>query len=779
MSTFLATQGMRVQRHFEVFEIDLPVITGTCTIGSAQGFGTPLTCDQPWANQYKTYYFTNNNAPILPSINGEPIWRCITAIKENTPEIKPGSGLASRGSLSITFKDFTDQDPNIGAPGVTANVKKQGTFFGKLSKRQIFENKDVRLKLYRVQADGSVDLANGAQTRNYIAKDFKLNAKSGNWSLDCKDLISVANLNDKSWPINTGGVLRLDVDRFTNTIPVDVDTNYSSAVFIRVGDELLKVVSFDNTNPAAPFLNVATRGGDLLAPTSGVLLSETNASNHSAGDEIFICDLSDNETIDSLLTRVLVDSDVDISIIPAADWAAEVAEWHSTDKINTLHTESGSVNSVLNRILTGYLMDLGFLAQSNSILLSAISVWKESTATLAEGKEVNAYSISKTPNETLRASRALVVYDKRNLTNSDDTPSYKKGSQFADSALISPALFSKHKDKQFDNNFLIDKGAAELLTQRYVSRFKFTPYTRKFQTEERALTFKLGDVVDLVTTVDLGPDGLQSGNIRAQVTKVNPRYNKDGRIYDITTMSYEAAFDAGSEIVLDEPLDSVNLHILAGAPSQPLTLTFVLDGSYSQGDTAIRAGNFPAGSKIIIILVNGFDGQATGGHGAEGQSISKFIGFPLGVISAAQAGGDGGIVYDAQGVDTDIYFSGATPSTAYPTADGYIRAPSGGDGGFNHTTSGSLFISGNGGNAGDGRQPGVGGEFGPAFGNEASQGSTGTNGQIDGTGSGWGNVGASNDATGGLAGSGIIDNGATVTLFGATSARYINGNGDH
>ena len=221
------------------------------------------------------------------------------------------------------------------------------------------------------------------------------------------------------------------------------------------------------------------------------------------------------------------------------------------------------------------------------------------------------------------------------------------------------------------------------------------------------------------------------------------------------------------------------MHILAGAPSQPLTLTFVLDGSYSQGDTAIRAGNFPAGSKIIIILVNGFDGQATGGHGAEGQSISKFIGFPLGVISAAQAGGDGGIVYDAQGIDTDIYFSGATPSTAYPTAEGYIRAPSGGDGGFNHTTSGSLFISGNGGNAGDGRQPGVGGEFGPAFGNEASQGSTGTNGQIDGTGSGWGNVGASNDATGGLAGSGIIDNGATVTLFGATSARYINGNGDH
>jgi len=51
MSTFLATQDMRVQRHFEVFEIDLPVITGACTVSGAGGFGTPLTCDQAWTNE--------------------------------------------------------------------------------------------------------------------------------------------------------------------------------------------------------------------------------------------------------------------------------------------------------------------------------------------------------------------------------------------------------------------------------------------------------------------------------------------------------------------------------------------------------------------------------------------------------------------------------------------------------------------------------------------------------------------------------------------------------
>ncbi|HHZ69902.1 MAG TPA: hypothetical protein EYN54_06400, partial [Methylococcaceae bacterium] len=613
MSTFLATQGMRVQRHFEVFEIDLPVITGTCTLGSSDGFGTPLTCDQAWTNEYKTYYFTNENAPILPSISGEPIYRCMTAIKENTTELKPGDGLSARGSLTITFNDFTKQDPNIGAAGVTTAVKNQGTFFGKLDARQIFENKEVRLKLYRVESDGSVDLANGAETRYYVADSFKLNPKNGKWSLECKDVLSLANLSEKTWPISSGGFIRLDVDDSVTAIPVDGDTDYSSAVFVRYGDEISQIVSVTDNLTATAVLNVTTRGGDLFAPVSAVLLTETSASSHSAGDEVFICELSDDETIDDLLTRILVDNDLDVSLIPATEWADEVAEWHSTDVINTLHTESESVNTVLNRILTGYLMDLWFSTTENLVKLSAISVWKESTATLVEGKEINSYTINKTPKKAIRASRALVVYDKRDLAFSDDTPSYKKASQFADNTLISDALFSEHKDKQFDNNFLLTEDAANLLTQRYVSRFKFTPFVRPFKTEERALTFKTGDVVDLVTSVDQAADGLPSGNIRAQILKINPRYEKDGRIYDVTTMSYEAAFNSGTEIVLNEPLGSVNLYILAGAPSQSVDLTFILDGTYSQGATAIRAGAFASGSKLTIIMVNGFDGQADGG----------------------------------------------------------------------------------------------------------------------------------------------------------------------
>jgi len=113
MATFEATREQFTQHHFEVIEIDLPVITGTCTVGGVDGFGTPLTCDQTWSKEYKTYKFTNENAPLVPGH-----LRYVRTISEKTTELKPGMGLSSRGSASIKFRDFKG-DPNDNAPGVT------------------------------------------------------------------------------------------------------------------------------------------------------------------------------------------------------------------------------------------------------------------------------------------------------------------------------------------------------------------------------------------------------------------------------------------------------------------------------------------------------------------------------------------------------------------------------------------------------------------------------------------------------------------------------------
>ena len=778
MASFISTQSQFTQEHFEVLEIDLPVITGTCTIGGSNGFGTPLTCDQAWTSEYKTYKFTNQNAPLLAGVN---IYRSITSIKENTTELKPGNGLSARGSMSISLTDFIG-DPNEGTAGVTSEVIKQGTFLGKLGARQIMANKRVRLKLYRVEADGTIDLVNGAETHYYITESFKSN-DNGTWSLQCKDVLSLANLSEKTWPPTAEGFLRQDIDDAVTVIPVDAQVDYSTAFAVRIGDEHMRVISFDNTTPSAPFLNVAARGSLITAPVSGVRLTTTTADDHSGGDEVFICDLSDNESIDSLLTRILVASDFDAALIPSADWAAEVLEWHALDKINTLHSEAQDVNDILSSILTGFLMDMWFDQVDNEAKLSAISVWKQSTAALTEGREIDAYTLKDTAVDSLRASRALVVYDKKNLSESDDVSNFARASQNSDNQVISEALYKEHKDKLFDNNVLIGSNAANLLTQRYVARFKFTPFSYRWITQERFLTFKTGDVIDINANTIQSASGLPSTELRAQITKIMPKYGRTGRTYDCTAMSYEAAFNNNSESVINNPIgNGYSLYGAIGAPSTAFTHTFILKGSYSYGNIGFRAGDVPpaiiAGSKIILIFVDGFDGQASGGTGGDNE----------------KNGVGGGTVYDAQGVDTDIYFSGATPSTVYTVADGYIRAPGGGGGGGEDYEVLDQYFNGGGGGGGAGRLPGVGGMstgvlttdidsengFSGDIDGNGGAGGVGLSGSTDGgAGGDWGQPGIASNGTAGLAGSGVRDGGATVTFFGSTALRYINGNGDH
>lgn len=156
-----------------------------------------------------------------------------------------------------------------------------------MNARQIMTNKNVRLKLYRLEADGSIDLVNGAETHYYIIESFKSN-DNGTWSLQCKDVLSLANLSEKTWPPTAGGLLRQDIDDSVTAIPVDGQTDYSAAFAARIGDEFMRIITVDNNLGSNTVLNVAARGSSITAPVSGVRLTTTNSDSHSGGDEVFI-----------------------------------------------------------------------------------------------------------------------------------------------------------------------------------------------------------------------------------------------------------------------------------------------------------------------------------------------------------------------------------------------------------------------------------------------------------------------------------------------------------
>lgn len=777
MSTFEQSRGLFNQTHFSVIEIDLPVVEGTCTVGGVDGFGTPLSCDQA-SNATRTYKFTGIDAPLNMTESG--ILRLVKKISETPAKLNIDKGLASRGTGTITFIDDTNKDPNPDAPAVTQEVIAQGTFFGKLNARNELTNKALRIKNYRVEADGTVDLINGAETRYYIIESVSTNKKD-EWSFKFKDELSKINIGDSVWPLPLEGSLRADINDTITTILVDANVTYLVGDVIRSSDELMKITGVSNIGTASASITVQTRGTNIVYTNQ---LTRTSKDEHSEDDELFVCDVSDNERIDDLLERILLDVGIDPLFIPKADWIAEIDEWHPTTRVNTIWIESKPTADILKETLTNFMIDMWFDPVDREVKISAISVWKESTASLSEGNEIEFESVTKKRNENLRSTRARVVYNKPFLTGDEEVTSYSKASIFKRESLEQPDIFGEPKTKEFEFTNVLEKDSADLLVNRWVNRF-IDPFDYSFKVPERKRSFKTGDIVDTSVFADVGFDGLQDTGNRVQVLSVKPNYTNIGRDYTISALSYEPVFATGSEIVVTGNVSDVNLYIqYAGAPSQAVEITFVFDGviSSSNGSSipSIRAGNFPVGSKLIIILANGADLMAKGGDAGNGggaffdSELGKYIFLP-----AVGGGKSGGTVFDAEGIDCDIYFTGATPSSNYPVADGSIIAPSGGGGGFDANTT--LEIGGDGGNGGDGRVRGDGGSGGTLINqNELSKtgvnGVAGTDNILTGV---FGIDGDNNNATGGLKGKGVVDNGATVVFFGDTASRYVNGGGSH
>ena len=544
----------------------------------------------------------------------------------------------------------------------------------------------------------------------------------------------------------------------------------------------MTVTAVTNNQTASAQLRVENRGLDIGPPDWSTVLTKTITSAHTAGDEVFICLAFDNANVADVLEAQCLAVDIPSSVIPISDWTDEVNEWLPSTTVSGIFYEPEDADKSLLKILEPYMLNMWYDPIDREIKLKAISNWVEASVTVTEGKEIDYNSISITEVESLRYSRAAISYDKEFLANPEEPASYKKSSLGIRPELETVDLYgTRPKTKKFNNSVFLDKDAADLLVSRYIQRFGVTPSKYNWTTQERNLTFKVGDVVNISSESVQGFDGLPSGNTRAQIIKTRPVDTKIGREYKVTALTYQPAISSGAVFTINSATE-LNLFVLAGAPSSAVDITFIFDGgvfkSTDVSRPAVKAGGFASGSKIIIILRNGADWQSKGGKGGKGGGV---LASPVDAIQSPNPsnGFDAGIVYDAQGVDTDIYLSGADPQSG--TALGTLRAPSGGDGGFDAYITAPPYVTGNGGGGGDGYDSGDGGDPGDPTGEliNTEIGAIGDSGQTDGTDSGWGVDGVANDAvSGGLKGKGIVKNSAIVKVFGDTPSNFINGGGD-
>lgn len=787
----MAFDNNRKQFTIETFEmviLETDIIGPTCTVNGQEGWYTPLTCDEDTVVGQKKHIFTTPNFPIgiFDYLGVDTVFPQIPfgGISETPAKIRPNKGLAGRGTMNFKIKDFD------GDPGPT-RTSEAGKYLAKLRKRNILENKPITLILGHT-IDGVISM-NDLQVRHFVVDSFEYQGDD-EWSVSCKDELYLLDKEEAVWPPQTNGYLRSDIDNSTTSIPVDADTDYSNAEVVRVGDELMKVISISGNLTPSATLNVSTRGSSIQTPL-GVRVSVTRADEHEADDEVFICELVSDSRIDDLLVEILTSVGLPLDRIPVSEWASEIDLWHPTTRINTLYIESKEANDVIGRILRDYLMDIWFDPVARSVRLSAISVWRETDITLNDGVEIESYSLNFSTMPEEQYTRTSILYDKRNLAESDDAVNYKKLSRNVNSSAESDYGV---KLNRLEPSILLDKDSADLLVQRQTARTSTPPVSYSWVTREQFLDFNTGDVANINSPELIGLDGLPQIQ-RAQIISIKPVYNqKQGRLYNVKALSYEPPVtdpDAPLEIVITGRNYNLNLHILAGAPPTPVEVTYIFDaatvgsGSVSFDQPAIRAGNFANGSKLTLIWINGSKWSSKGGGGGlGGESISEP---PSQFVSPPSGGSKGGLVYWSEGVDTDIWLEGTIGSY---TADGQMRAPGGGATGGLAAQTGNT--AGGGGGGGAGIDPGQGGisrilnllSSPTANGNPGDEDGNGglggddSNGGLPGKkGGDWGEDGEGNfyngsPIPGGAKGHSLKKDGAVVNIYG--SARFTQGGGD-
>lgn len=761
-------------------------------------------------NSYEQeFIFANKNTPIGFEPTKRKVYKVINAINQSSAQLRSGEGLSIRGNLSITLNDFlgTPDERLVSDP----NDKENGTFFGKLAALYVLQNKRVVFRKH------IKDLETGGEKGTAVDSIYRVktltNNANGTWTLLLEDELTKTYSDKFQWPLETNSKLRLDIDDGTadkTVIPVDATTdwsfyltapfyNYNGEFVIRIGDEILVVTAVNNNQTASATLTVVTRAFNTNVTIDGVTrLGKTVRDEHEAGDDILICPVVVNTPHEDVWKHILEEAGVPSSYIPIADWKTELDEWHPLRSLTAVFYEPTSVKSYLQRMLEGLMIDMWYSPEDEEIKISAISAWQQTSQMLRENAEIDFNSLKWRQLDERRFSRAWVAFDKRNITAKEEVTSYKQASLAVNTLVESSYLYDEVKQKRFEPNRFINNTEADLLVNRYIGRFSNSPKEFSWKTQERFLSFAIGDVVTIDSKeLQLG-DGRNDTSTRMQITSIRTTYGLGRRQYLVKALSYNPQL-SGDPIIPITNGSEVNLYVAAGAPSQALTITFILSGVF--GSTShliptIQAGDFPAGSKIIIILRDGAILASKGGAGGDGGDLD----FEDGIEQPFDGydGGAGGTVYDANGVDTDIWIgSTANSDPEGGTADGCICAGGGGGGGA-AGGAGEGAGGGGGGRGFNGGDKGLGGStYAPVVinvdgsdGNINQAGSGGGDGVDSGLGGNGGDYGQAGTAgqggaivtggQGGAAGKGVVTDGATVRMYsnGTSGANFINGNGD-
>jgi hypothetical protein len=753
--------------HYYVVELDLLEVIGACTNNGNPGFSTTLTCNDQssYSTSVKTHKFTDTGLILAES----DIHKCVNKVSETTPKLKAGNGVASRAKCTVNFRNFVG-DPNLTSPALVANttLEDNGTFFGKMKRRNILTNRPVRIKYYKVDA-GVTTLV---RTNHYICVGFK-QSKSDMWTMSCQDILYKADNKKSQFPRIIKAKLTSDITAGATSIAVTGNiadwTAYAKYTAV-IGDDLLMITNATGNSTSVTLTVVRSTSITLGSRT---IINEP--STHNAGDEVFRGRKFVNADLFDVIEAVFEDADMLTTDYDGTAIAAELDVWLPSiaSSIDAIFYEADDSESVLNDLCQAFMIDIYTDTSIGKATLKATSPWNSTTAVLTEGVEITFNSVDIDEPSDLFYSRAFLQYDKRNLLANNDDVNFKRSSIAFNSDLEGVNFYGEEKVKKMGKSIILSNKSnnievADLTTVRYAQRFSNRPQTIDFEIEEDDVDFKIGDVLEVRALQNQDNEGNVRFGVRSQAVQITPSYSI-GRTYKVKTITYNPFIGgiSGSDLPVNDITDN-NMFTLASGPVSSDTFTFVFDKPYFGQDStgqAIEIGSFPSGSTVNLVYING---SVAIGRGGDGSNVN---------------GSNGGLTLKGQsGVTVNVYLSGTTPDfgNGTYTADGKLLAAGGGGAGSDGTGGDESFRGGGGGagfiisSGGAGSIPNLDGDDGT----EEAGGAPGLNAGAGGDPGEDGEDGAQAQV-GGLKGNCLDLNSGTINIItnGATS-RFIQGGGD-
>ena len=606
------------QSHFTLYELVLPYCTICTPVEDANGqWHTPVTCEESSDSEY-SLWFSKNNVPVtsppersidgLSVLNGS-VFRYVKSATESTPMLKAGLGMASRGTLTLTFSDES------GDPG-PINFSESGTFFGKLRARNILYGKKIISHHYTLLDNSDEPIEIG--TSIHFITDSNLS--NGTFKISAKDALKDIERFSSRFPEPTESKLSSDINESQTSFDVTDGSLYSENDVVIIDKELMLINSVSGNT-----IVVYPRGSTYEADDR--FIYKTRVDNHSIDSTVQKCYVMNKRFLSLVLQDIF--NEVGLSeYVNFSQWDSEISEWNSNAFLYGVIHEPTSADDLIDKMLSDYMIDMWLDQNTQKCIVSATTIWKQARRTITEDSDIQDLKI-KTSDEA-RFSRAYIYHTKEYQSENDDTTNYSQISIHKDTETETGDFYGSVKIKEYDPSGYITSDSAQILTSRFVQRYSIAPSEVTGTMEERKLSgTKLGDVVDIIARDSQTPSGeyIQS-KIRSQILEMKPDYNGNGRRYKIKALSYVPLLspDAGNQltIFISGNVFNLNLFARAGAPPDPINITYVMQdvviGSTSKDIPSIRAGSFALGSTIKII----FTGNSSTGNGGT-QSIGGYI----------------------------------------------------------------------------------------------------------------------------------------------------------